>query len=90
MLKDEFLDEGYIIDETFKNIINITPSNEYDSEFTNGKLFLNETRSYLHELKSFKIDLLEETVGNIFVSHLVLNKLPKVVKRELITVYTGL
>ena len=85
MLKDEFLDEGYIIDETFKNILNVTPSNKYDSEFTNVKLFLNEIRSYLHELKSFKIDLLEEeTAGNIFVSHLVFNKLPKVVKRELI------
>ena len=43
MLRDKFLDE------TFKNILNVTPSNEYDSELTNVKLFLNEIRSYLHE-----------------------------------------
>ena len=85
MLKNEFLDEGYIIDETFQNILNVTPSNEYVSDFTIVQLFINEIRSYLHELKSFKIDPLEGgTAGNIFVSHLMFNKLPKVVKRELI------
>ena len=86
LLKEEFLDVNYIIDETFKNILKVTPSEEFDSEFTNVRLYLAEVRSYLHELTAYKVDLLtEETAGNLFVSHIIFNKLPRIVRKELIT-----
>ena len=85
MLKQEFLDVNYIIDETYKNILKAAPSVDYDPEYTSSKMYLSEMRSYLHELKAHKIDLLQEkTVGRSLVSHIVFNKLPVTLRRELI------
>ena len=85
MLNDEFLDKEFIIDETLKNILKAMPSAEHDAEFTNIKMFISEIRSYLHELQKYNVDFLtENTAGNIFVSHVILNKLPKLVIKELI------
>ena len=85
MLKQEFQDDNYIADETFKLILKASPSEDYDPEFTSVKLYLNEIKSHLYELKSNGIDLLEEhTAGNKFVSHVVFNKLPVVVRREFV------
>ena len=58
MLKQEFLDVNYITDETYKNILKAAPSVDYDPEYTSSKMYLNEMRSYLHELKTHNIDLL--------------------------------
>ncbi|XP_068243599.1 uncharacterized protein [Palaemon carinicauda] len=85
MLKEEFLDVNYIIDETFKNILSAAPSAEYDQEFSSVKVYLHEIKSYLHEWKAYNIDLLEVgSSGHNFVSHIVFNKLPIPVKRELV------
>ena len=56
MLKQEFLDVEYIIDETFRNILKATPSVEFDPEYTSVKIYLNEIKAYLYELKEHKID----------------------------------
>ena len=85
MLKEEFLDVKCIIDETYKIIQKAAPSSEYDPEFTSARVYLNEMRSYLHELKGQNIDLLEEnTAGHSLISHIVFNKLPLALKRELV------
>ena len=85
MLKQEFLDVEYIIDETFRNILKATPSVEFDPEYTSVKIYLNEIKAYLYELKDHKIDFLEiGTAGHKFVSHIVFNKLPVTFKRELV------
>ena len=85
MLKQEFLDVPYIMDETFKNILRAAPSLEFDPEFTSVKIYLNEIRAYLYDLKSHNVDLLEEhTAGHKFVSHIVSNKLPGAIKREMV------
>ncbi|XP_068227935.1 uncharacterized protein [Palaemon carinicauda] len=85
MLKEEFLDVNYIIDETFKNILSAAPVAEYDQEFSSVKVYLNEIKSYLHELKAHNIDLLEVgSYGHKFVGHIVFDKLPIPVKRELV------
>ena len=85
MLKQEFLDIPHIIDETFKNILKASPSTEFDPEFTSVKIYLNEIRANLYDLKAHKVDLLEEnTAGNKFISHIVFNKLPLPIKRELV------
>ena len=85
LLKQEFLDIDYIIDETYKNILKAAPSVDFDPEFTSVRMYLNEIRSYLHELKIYKVDLLEEnTAGHSLISHVVFNKLPPVLRRELV------
>ena len=85
MLKQEFLDVNYIVDETHKNILKVAPSVDYDPEYTSSKMYLNEMRSYLHELKTHNIDLLQdETAGHSLISHIVFNKLPVNLRRELI------
>ena len=85
MLKDEFLDIPYIKDETLKNLYKASPSSDCDNSFSNVKLYINEIRAYLYELKVYNVDFLEEgTAGNLFVSHLVFNKLPGIVKKEFI------
>ena len=71
MLKQEFLDVNYIIDETYKNILKAAPSVDYDPEYTSSKMYLNEMRSYLHELKTHDIDLLQDgTAGHSLISHI--------------------
>ena len=86
LLDDEFLDKPFIIDETLKNILNAAPSNDYDSEYSNVKLYISEVRSYLYELQKYNVDFLaDDTPGNLFVSHIISNKLPKFILKELIS-----
>ena len=85
LLKQEFLDIDYIIDETYKNILKAAPSVEFDPEYTSVRMYLSEIRSYLHELKVYEIDLLEEnTAGHSLISHVIFNKLPPILRRELV------
>ena len=57
LLKEEFLDEEYIIDETFKLLLCKSP--KFDHSFANVRCFINDCRSMLHELKLYGVDLLE-------------------------------
>ena len=83
LLKDEFLDTEFIADEYFTQIIKASP--KYDHNFENVRQYLNETRAALHELKSYNIDLMEEhTSGNKLISHIIFDKLPNIIKRELV------
>ena len=85
LLKKEFLDLEYIKDETLKNLLNAFPSNERDGDYTNIKSYCNEIKSYIYELKVNDLDFLEEgSSGNLLISHIVFNKLPSILKRELI------
>ena len=84
LLRDEFLDVDYIVDETYRNLLQARPSFKDDSEFSNVKEYISEVRSYLFELKHHGVDFLEEnTAGNSLVSHIIFNKLPYVFKKEL-------
>ena len=83
LLKSEFLDEEYIVDEYFKKIINSSP--KFDSDFEGLRQFLNESRASLYELKSHNVNLMEEeTSGNKLISHIIFDKLPNIFKRELV------
>ena len=68
-----------------KNILKAAPSVDFDPEYTSGKMYLNEIRSQLHELKAHNIDLLEEnTAGHYLISHVVFDKFPVILRRELV------
>ena len=60
MLKEEFLDVNHIIDETYKNILEASPSTNFDPEYTSVKMYLNEIGSYLHELQAHEVDFLKK------------------------------
>ena len=48
-------------------------------------MYLNEMRSHLHELKTHNIGLLQDrTAGHSLINHIVFNKLPVNLRRELI------
>ena len=85
MLKKEFLDQAFIIDETYKNILKASPSFGNDPDFSSVKTYLNEIRAYIYELKAQGINLVEDnSAGLSLISHIIFNKLPLAVKGEFI------
>ena len=87
MLKNEFLDKEFMVDETYKNILKAYPNTTFDPEYSSVKIYLNEMRSYLSDLKTHGFDFLESgTAGHSLISHIIFNKLPVVVKKEFIHV----
>ena len=85
LLKEEFLDKKFTIDETLKNILKAIPSEEYDPEFLNIRYYLSEIKSYLYELQQYNVNFFQEgSSGNILISHMIMNKLLKIVVKKLI------
>ena len=83
LLKEEFLDIPYIVDECFKLLLTASPS--FDPAFDGLRTYVNECRAVVHELKQYNVDFLEEdSAGFKFLSHIIFNKLPVSVKKELI------
>ena len=66
LLKEEFLDKEFIIDETLKNILKAMPSEEYDPEFLNMKYYLSEIKSYLYELQQYNVNFFKKVLLKIF------------------------
>lgn len=85
LLKEQFLDVPLIIDEIFKRLLELSPPAGYDHEFKGVKTYINDVRTYVFDLKVYEVDFLEEkSAGNIFLSHIIFNKLPISFKREII------
>ena len=83
LLKEEFLDIPYIVDESFKTLLSSSPS--VDTAFDGLRTYVNECHAIIHDLKQYDIDLMEEdTAGCKLLSHIMFSKLPTSVKRELI------
>ena len=84
-LKSEFLDVDYIVNETFKQILDRSPE-KHDPEYDNLKLYVAEMKSILHDLKkTYKVDLVTaDTGGYKFVSSIIFSKLPPVIRKALI------
>lgn len=70
MLKREFLDKEFIIEETYKNILNSNPGTNIHSDYTSIKIHANETRANIAELKKHGLDLLEpNTPGHSYQAY---------------------
>ena len=83
LLKEEFLDIRYIVDESFKSLLSSSPC--FDTAFDGLRTYVNECRAIIHDLKQHNIDLMkEETAGCKLLSHIIFSKLPTSVKRELV------
>ena len=83
-LKREFLNENLLINVIFNQILWYKP--KYDPEHFNISQFLAEIRADLAELKgSYDFDYFEElSAVNKLMSHLIFEKLPSQLKREII------
>ena len=86
ILRAEFLDNEYIVDEIFREILNSHP--KYDNEFADVKKFLAKSRADLFELaNSFNLDFVTSgSSGNILMSHIIFGRLPNVIKKDLIRI----
>ncbi len=85
LLEKEFMDKDFLINETMKNIMKASPNLSNDHDYTSVKVYLNEIRAYVYELKAHGLDFLEEkSAGLAMISYIVFNKLPLTIKSELI------
>lgn len=82
LLEKEFLNPEAVIDEYFIKLLNLKP--KYDLTYMETRVFINEIRCILSDLKIHKIDLIDSVAANKFLSHIVFSKLPVPFKRELI------
>ena len=82
LLESEFLNKDSIIDDLFKKILSIKP--KYDLSFLETKLYINEIRCILSDLKQHGTNLLGDEPSMKFVSHVVFNQLPLPFKQELV------
>ena len=70
LLKEEFLDIPYFVDEFFKTLLSSPPS--FDTEFDGLRTYVNECRAIIHDLKQYDIRLMEEdTAGCKLLSHII-------------------
>ena len=73
LLKDEFLDIPFIIDESFKTLIASSP--KFDPDFAGARSYINECRALVYELKQYQVDLLDvNTSGCNLLSHIIFFK----------------
>ena len=74
VLKEQYLDKPYIIDEYFKKLLSDKP--EYDPTYFKTRTFIANTRNHLHNLKThYGVDLANEThSAHKFLSHLIFSK----------------
>ena len=76
-LKEQYLDEEYIVDEYFRLLWSESP--EYDETYTKTRVYIANVRNYLHNLKNhYEIDLLDgATGGHKLLSHIIFSKFSK-------------
>ena len=86
ILEDIYLDIDYIKDEIFRQLHDSCP--KYDPDFKGVITYLHKIKADLNELKNpdtYNVDLLSEEIpANQYISHVVFNKLPPIIKRDLI------
>ena len=82
ILRDLYLDVPYIIDSLLHRIYTAPVLENRNLETV--RAFISEVRAFLHELKEFDLDFLEEgSAGCKLISHIVADKLPSNFLREL-------
>jgi hypothetical protein len=86
LLELEFSNEPAIIEFLLKRILSFKANKDIVS-FDYLRNQLNELRSMLFELQTYRVDLLElSSAGSILISHIIIEKLPLSFTRELIHV----
>ena len=82
LLTREFLDSNALIDDLLKKLFALKPKNYHN--FAETKIFINDVRCILGDLKTYNYDFLESKPANLLISHFVFHKLPFVFQQELV------
>ena len=82
LLENEFLNKRAIFDDLFRKIIDIKP--DFDRELLKTKIYINDIKCILSDLKTYGKDLLAHDASKELVSHIVFNKLPYNFRQELV------
>ena len=81
LLSAEFLNKDSLINELLTKLLRVKPDNE--ASYLSLKLFINEVRCVLCDLKAYELDFFGDAAGNKLISHIVFNKFPQDFKQEL-------
>ena len=73
-LKEQYLDEDFIVDEYFRLIRSESPG--YDESYTKTRVYIANVRNHLHNLKThYQVDLEDkDSGGHKFLSHIIFSK----------------
>lgn len=83
ILFKEFHDVNAIIDDLITKLLDLKLT-KIDKEFSSVKLFVSDFKSILYDLKSQNLDFfVENSAGNVMVSHILYLRLPEELKAEL-------
>ena len=82
LLDDEFLNPDAIINDLYTKLLKLKPKS--DSSHMETKLFINEVRCIISDLRNYDINLLENHSANTLISHIIISKLPNDFKQELV------
>ena len=80
LLANEFLNKEALICDLLKKLLALSIKSD---SYLDLKIYLNEVRCLLADLKSYGVDLFAEPAGNTLVSHIILHKLPRAFQQEL-------
>ena len=82
LLEKEFLNKEALVDDLYRKLLELKP--EYDKDFQKTKIYINDVKCLLSDLKIYGRDLLQGETSCEFISHIVFNKLPSVFRQELV------
>jgi len=82
LLNSEFMNKPSIVDDLLKKLLELKP--KFDHSYLETKIFINEVRCILSDLKVYEYDFLTDKAGNLLISHIVFSKLPMPFRQELV------
>lgn len=82
LLAVEFLNKGAIIHDLLAKLLELKPKS--DNCYLSVKIFINEVRCVISDLKIYDVDLVEVPSALTLASHIVFSKLPPLFRQELV------
>ena len=82
LLDSEFFNKKAIVSDLLAKFLNLKP--KFDESFLGTKLYLNEVRCVVSDLRTYEYDFLVDNPGNLLISHLVFSRLPNLFKQEFV------
>ena len=82
LLETEFLNKDAIVDDLFAKLLNLKP--KFDNNFLGVKLYINEIRCVLSDLRQYGAHLTLYQDSIKFVSHICFSNLPAVLRQEFV------
>ena len=82
LLEREFLNKEALVDDLFTKLCELKPDN--DKDYIKTKIFINDVKCILSDLKVYECDLLESNASLLFLSHIIFNKLNFSFRQELV------